>query len=89
MFVFLNLCLLKNLKLVISHLISELQETVVFAWFESLHSSQQFQLCRDVFSWVEPVLSKDNCVLLKARPLCLESSILPLSHCAPPQTMIS
>ena len=24
-----------------------------------------FQLCRDRFSWVEPVLGKDNCVLLK------------------------
>ena len=24
-----------------------------------------FQLCRDGSSWVEPVLSKDKCVLLK------------------------
>ena len=55
-----------------------------------------FQLCRDGSSWVEPVLSKDKCVLLKGttqwrrwgsnpRPLGLESSTLPLSHCAPLQ----
>ena len=25
-----------------------------------------FQLCRDGSSWVEPILSKDKCVLLKA-----------------------
>ena len=53
-----------------------------------------FQLCQDRSSWVEPVLSKDKCVLLKdttqwrrwgsnPRPLCLESSTLPLTHCAP------
>ena len=53
-----------------------------------------FQLNRDRSSWVEPVLSKDKCVLLKDHKavtpvrleptaLGLESSILPLSHCAP------
>ena len=52
------------------------------------------QLCRDESYWVEPVLSKDKCVLLKdttqwrrwgsnQRPLGLESSTSPLSHCAP------
>ena len=40
--------------------------TSLFVWSDSLHPSQQFfQLCRDRFSWVEPVLSKDQCVLLK------------------------
>ena len=53
-----------------------------------------FQLNRDRSSWVEPVLSWDKCVSLKdpytvmpvrldLRPLSLESSTLPLSHCAP------
>ena len=53
-----------------------------------------FQLCPEGPSSVEPVLSKDKCVLLKdttqwrrwgsnSRPLGLESSTLPLSHCAP------
>ena len=53
-----------------------------------------FQLCRDGSSWVEPVLSQDKRVLLKdhntvtpigsnPRPIGLESSTLPLSHCAP------
>ena len=53
-----------------------------------------FQLCRDRSSWVEPALSLDQCVLLKdtsqwrrwgsnPRPLGLESSTLPLSHCPP------
>ena len=37
----------------------------LFIWFDSLHPSQQFQLCRDGSSLVEPVLSKDKCVLLK------------------------
>ena len=53
-----------------------------------------FQLCLDGSSLVEPVLSKDKCVLLKdttqwcrwdsnSLPLSLESSTLRLSHCAP------
>ena len=49
-----------------------------------------FQLNRDGSSWAEPVLSQDKCVLLKehnavkpVRPFRLESSTLPLSHCAP------
>ena len=48
-----------------------------------------FHLSRDGSSWVEPVLSKDNCfaqrhnTLTPVRPLSLESSTLPLSHCAP------
>ena len=53
------------------------------------------QLCGNGSSWVEPVLSLDQCVLLKdttqwrwwsSNPwsLRLESSSLPLSHCAPP-----
>ena len=52
-----------------------------------------FQLCWDGSSWVEPVLSRDKCVLLKdttqwwrgsnPRALSLESSTLPLGHCAP------
>ena len=56
-----------------------------------------FQLCLDGSSWVEPVLCKDKCVLLKTQhsdpreartcgplwPLNLQSSTLPLSHCAP------
>ena len=54
-----------------------------------------FQLNRDGSSWVEPVLRLDKCALLKdhnvvtpvrgsyPRPLGLESSTLPLSHCAP------
>ena len=53
-----------------------------------------FQLCQNGSSWVEPVLSKDKCVLLKdttqwyqwgsnLQPLGLESSTLALSHCAP------
>ena len=53
-----------------------------------------FQLNRDMSSWVEPVLSYNKCVLLKdpnavtpvrfkLGALGLESSILPLCHCAP------
>ena len=53
-----------------------------------------FQLNRDGSSWVEPVLTKDKCVLLKdhnaVMPLRLEpsslrsqASTLPVSHCAP------
>ena len=53
-----------------------------------------FQLNRDGSSWVETVLSLDKCVLLKDHnavtsvrlepaALGLESSTLPLSHCAP------
>ena len=30
-----------------------------------LYQSTMFQVCRDWSSWVEPVLSKDKCVLLK------------------------
>ena len=52
------------------------------------------QLCWDRSSSVEPALSKDKCVLLKdtthwrwwgsnPQPLCLESSTIPLCHCAP------
>ena len=62
-------------------------------FFTSL--SRIFQICRDGSSWVEPVLSKDKYVLLwkdttqwcrwgsNPQPLGLESSTLPLSHCAP------
>ena len=57
------------------------------------------QLCRDGSSWVEPVVSKDTCVLLKDHNavtpvrlepanLGLESSTLPLSHCAPYLTVV-
>ena len=50
-----------------------------------------FQLNRDWSSWVEPILSLDKWVLPKdtmqwpsnPQPLSLESSTLPLSHCAP------
>ena len=35
-----------------------------------------FQLCRDGSFWVEPVLSKDNCVLLKdITQWCCEAQI--------------
>ena len=35
----------------------------MFDGFDSLRPSQHFfQLCRDGYSWVEPVLSKDKCV---------------------------
>ena len=61
-------------------------------WFFTAQSTI-FQLCRDGFSWVEPALSRDQCVLLKdtmqccrwglnPQPLNHESSILPLIHCA-------
>ena len=37
----------------------------LFVLFVSLRPSQHlFQLCRDGSSWVEPVLSKDLCVLV-------------------------
>ena len=53
-----------------------------------------FSVMSDGSSWVEPVLSKDKCVLHKdtaqwrrlgsnLRPLGTDSSTLPLSHCAP------
>ena len=56
-----------------------------------------FQLCQDGSSWVEPVLRKDKCFLLKdttqlrrwcsnPRPFGLEASTLPLNHCAPIMT---
>ena len=59
-----------------------------FIWFFTSQSTI-FQLCWDGSSWVEPVLSKDKCVLLKDKtqwrrwgsnllPLGLESSTLPL-----------
>ena len=62
-------------------------------WFFTSRSTI-FQLCRDWSSWVEPVLNKHECVLLKdttqwhwrgSNPwlLCLESSTLPLNRCAP------
>ena len=65
---------------------------VCFIWFFTSQSTL-FQLCRDRSSSVEPVLSKDQSILLKdttqwrqwgsnPRPLCRESSTLPLSHCA-------
>ena len=52
-----------------------------------------FKLCQDRFSWVEPDLSMDKCFLLKdtmqwrrwcsnSHPISLESSILPIGHCA-------
>ena len=58
-----------------------------------------FQLSRNWSSWVQPVLSKDYCVLLKdttqwhqrgsnPQPLDLETSTLPLSHCAPYQICV-
>ena len=60
----------------------------LFVWFFT------FQLCRDGSSCVEPVLSKNKCVLHKDTTqwrrwgsnlwsLRLKSSTLPLSHCAP------
>ena len=62
-------------------------------WFFTSQSTI-FQLCWEGSSWVEPVLSKDKCGLLKVtkkwhpwgsnqRPLSLPSNTLPLSHCAP------
>ena len=59
-----------------------------------MSQSTIFQFCRDRIYWVEAVLSNDKCVLLKDTtqwrpwgsnpwPLGLESSTLPLSHCAP------
>ena len=59
-----------------------------------MFQSTIFQLCWGGFSWVEPVLSKDKCVLFRDTtqrrrwgsnplPLGLESSTLPLSLCAP------
>ena len=65
---------------------------VCLIWF-LMSQSTIFRLCGDRFSWVEPVLSKDKCVLLKdttqwcrwdsnPHPLGLERSTLPLSHCA-------
>ena len=61
-------------------------------WFFTSQSTI-FQFHRDRSSLVEPVLSKDKRVLLKdtmqwrwwswnLRPLCLQLSTLPLSHCA-------
>ena len=38
--------------------------TFILIWFFTSQSTV-FQLCRDGSSWVEPVLSKDKCVLLK------------------------
>ena len=54
-----------------------------------------FQSCQDRSSWVEAVLSRDLCALLKntmqcrrwglnPQPLHFQSSALPLSHCVPP-----
>ena len=38
---------------------------VLFDCFDSYRPIQHFiQLCRDVSSWVEPVLSRNNCILL-------------------------
>ena len=62
---------------------------ICLIWFLTSQSTI-FQSCWDRSSWVEPVLSKDKCVLLKnttkshqrgsnLRPLGLESSTLPLS----------
>ena len=65
---------------------------LVFVWFDSLRTSQQFfQLCQDGPSWVDPVLSKNKCVLLKvtardateARTRDPSVSSQALSHCAP------
>ena len=39
---------------------------VCLIWFFRSYWLNIFQLCRDGSSWVEPVLSKDKCVLLKA-----------------------
>ena len=87
------LSLLLAYNKIISHDLVNIIFTFFFLW--SLTSqSTIFQLCRDGSSWVEPVLSKDKCVLLKdttqwrlwglnLRPLSLKSSTLPLSHCAP------
>ena len=64
--------------------------------FDLIHyvPSTIFRLYRDGSSWVEPVLSYDKCVLpkdhnamtpvrLEPTAFGLESSTLPLSHCAP------
>ena len=64
-----------------------------FIWFFTPQSTI-FQSCWDESIWVEPVLNKDKCVLLKdttqwrrwgsnPRLHSLEASTLPLSHCAP------
>ena len=68
---------------------------VCLIWFFTSQSTI-FQLCLGGSSWVEPVLSKDKCVLLKDTTQWhwwglvrlepgapgLEPSTLPLSHCA-------
>ena len=37
----------------------------LFVWFDSLRPLNNLSVMRDGSSWVEPVLSKDKCVLLK------------------------
>ena len=62
-------------------------------WFFTSQSTI-YQLYRDESSWVEPILSKDKCVLLQdttqwcrwgsnPQSFGLKLSTLPLSHCAP------
>ena len=66
---------------------------VCLIWFLTSQSIR-FQLCRDGSSWVEPVVSKYQCVLVKhitqwrrwgytRELLGIESSIVRQSHCAP------
>ena len=43
---------------------TDLESAFCLIWFFTFQSTI-FQLCRDATSWVEPVLSKDKCVLLK------------------------
>ena len=51
-------------KLTLYHWATVLLPFVCLIWFFTSQSTI-FQLCRDSSSWVEPVLSKDKCVLLK------------------------
>ena len=54
-----------NILRVCVHLMCIVQLDSLFVWLILYFSVSHFQLCRDGSSWVEPVLSKDNCVLLK------------------------
>ena len=86
--VFTKKCLHEEIREILTYLIkkSEKKKQQLFCliWFFTFQSTV-FQLCRDGSSCVEPVLSKDKCVLLKDTkqwrwwgsnpgPLCLESS---------------
>ena len=48
----------------------------VFVWFDSLRPSQQFQSYLDGSSWVEPLLSRDWCVLAQGHNAVISSQAL-------------